>query len=102
MFITPGSQHSDLSRIHGRPSVFPILLLAVAFMLAAPAQAQNGSQFKKWKPSLNDGAAIKPKLDCNSLVSLTGYEFSIETAALIPAAGEVPEFCHVTGQILPE
>ncbi len=102
MFITPGSQRADLSRINIRPFVFPLLLLAAAFTLAAPARAQNGSQFKKWKPSLNEGAAIKPKLDCSSLVSLTGYEFSIETAALIPAAGDVAEYCHVTGQILPE
>lgn len=102
MLITPGSRDTDVSRIKRRPLVLPVLLLAAAFTLPAPARAQNGVQFKKWKPSLNEGAPVKPKLDCSALVSQTGYEFSIETATLIPAAGDVPEFCHVTGQILPE
>ena len=65
-------------------------------------RAQNGSQFTRWNPSLNDRTAVKPKLDCSALVSLTGYEFSVETASLVPAAGDVPEYCQVTGQILPE
>jgi feruloyl esterase len=76
------------------------LLLTPAFLVSS-APAQNGLQFKDWKPSLNQGA-VKPKSNCSALVSLTGYEFSIETATLIPAAGEIPEYCHVTGQILPE
>ena len=97
MFMPRRNRQDDLSRF-----VFRVLLLAAAFTLGSPARAQNGSQFKEWKPSLNQGAAMKPKLDCNSLVGLTGYEFSIETATLIPASGDVPEFCHVTGQILPE
>jgi feruloyl esterase len=83
--------------------ILPALLLGMILSLAAPALAQNGSQFRSWKPSLNDGgAAAKPKADCRALVSLTGYEFSIETVALVPAAGDLPEYCHVTGQILPE
>ena len=102
MLITRGSRHTDDSRTKRQPLVLPVLLLAAALTSAVPARAQNGVQFKKWRPSLNDGAATKPKLDCSALVSLTGYEFSIETAALVPAAGEVPEYCHVMGQILPE
>lgn len=74
----------------------------MACLLSSMAQAQNGSQFKNWKPALNDGAPTRPKLDCSSLISQTGYEFSIETATLVPAAGDVPEYCLVTGQILPE
>jgi feruloyl esterase len=72
------------------------------FALVLPALAQNGAQFKDWKASLNDGLLIKPKLECNTLISLTGYAFSIETAALVPEAEETPEFCHITGQIQPE
>jgi Tannase and feruloyl esterase len=81
-------------------SILPVLLL-----LSSTALAQNGYQLGNWKPSLNDGAAVKPKraeAGCGALVSLTGYEFSVETAALVPASGDLPEYCHVTGQILPE
>ncbi len=77
-------------------------ILLVLLLLSSTALAQNGYQFGNWKPSLNDGAAAKPKRDCGALVSLTGYEFSVETAALVPASGDLPEYCHVTGQILPE
>jgi len=44
----------------------------------------------------------KPKQDCHALISATGYEFSIDTAILVPAAGETPEFCLLTGQVIPE
>src|SRR5262245_18360304 len=80
-------------------------ILMVLLLLSSTALAQNGYQFGKWKPSLNDGAAVKPKradAGCGALVSLTGYEFSVETATLVPASGDLPEYCHVTGQIQPE
>jgi hypothetical protein len=82
-----------------------LFILPVLLLFSSTALAQNGYQFGNWKPSLNDGAAVKPKraeAGCGALVSLTGYEFSIETAALVPASGDLPEYCHVTGQILPE
>src|SRR5262245_44956985 len=85
--------------MNGRLPIFLFLLLLSS---TSSAFAQNGYQFGNWKPSLNDGAAVKPKRDCGALVSLTGYEFSVETAALVPASGDLPEYCHVTGQILPE
>src|SRR6266540_6152783 len=69
-------------------------ILLVLLLLSSTALAQNGYQFGNWKPSLNDGAAAKPKRDCGALVSLTGYEFSVETAALVPASGDLPEYCH--------
>src|SRR5215471_10012554 len=77
-------------------------IILVLLLLSSTTLAQNGYQFGNWKPSLNDAAAVKPKRDCGALVSLTGYEFSVETAALVPASGDLPEYCHVTGQILPE
>jgi hypothetical protein len=80
----------------------PIFLFLLLLSSTSSALAQNGFQFRDWKPSLNDGAAVKPKRDCGALVSLTSYEFSVETAALVPASGDLPEYCHVTGQILPE
>ena len=79
-----------------------VLLPVIGLTLVPAARAQNGSQFRNWNSALNDKPPLKPKRDCGALVSLTGYEFSVETAALEPAAGEVPEHCHLTGQILPE
>jgi feruloyl esterase len=46
--------------------------------------------------------SILAAADCASLRSLTGYEFTVATAALVPAAGNTPEFCRVTGQVQPE
>jgi len=43
-----------------------------------------------------------PRRGCAELRGLTGYEFSIATAALVPASATAPEYCRVTGQILPE
>jgi hypothetical protein len=60
--------------------------LALACCLAAPVLAAQPS----------------PQTPCSSLRALTGYEFSVVTAALHPAAGNVPEFCRVTGQVQPE
>src|SRR5262245_31240416 len=81
---------------------FILLVLLLGAILAPSARAQNGVQFRDWKTSLNDAAAVKPKRDCGALVSLIGYDFSIETAALVPASGALPEYCQITGQIQPE
>src|ERR1700732_3650432 len=54
--------------------------------IAAPAWGQSGD----------------PRMACSDLRSLTGYEFSVATAVVIAAAGDVPEYCRVTGNILPE
>jgi feruloyl esterase len=43
-----------------------------------------------------------PKLSCADLRSLTGYEFTVITAAMVQAGPNGPEYCRVTGQILPE
>jgi feruloyl esterase len=97
------SKNRSRNRIGSSPIVQSFICALWGFAIALiPVPAQNGSQFKDWKPEFNSGAGTKPKADCAALVSQTGYEFSIETAALVPASGGVPEFCHVTGQILPE
>ncbi len=86
----------------GRHVFILLVLLSVTVLIPGHhAQAQNGFQLKDWKSSLN-GTAVKPKLDCSGLVSLTGHAFSIETVTLVAAAGGIPEYCQVTGQILPE
>ena len=101
MFTTP-SAHQHLPSLNGRTCILLGSLLVTILTAMPSARAQNGSQFKHWKSSLTQGAAIKPKPDCSALLSLTGYEFSIETVSLVPAAGEVPEYCQVIGQVLPE
>jgi hypothetical protein len=79
-------------------------ILAIVVWLGtsgAPAVAQNSSQFRDWKSTL-DRPPVPPHAVCASLVALTGFELSVSTAALVPAAGDTPEFCRVSGQILPE
>jgi hypothetical protein len=99
-FITRSSGRTGSSIPIGA-FVFLLGLLAMSF---APgmARAQNGVQFRDWKPGLNGGTELKPKLDCSALLSQTTYEFSIETATMVPAAGELPAHCLVTGQVPPE
>ena len=72
--------------------------------LSAPfASAQNGSQFREWKPSaLAVGGDTKPAAACGSLIALTGYEFSVSTAAIVVASADAPEYCRITGLIAPE
>ncbi len=66
-------------------------------------RAQNGSQFRDWNRFSKDPeAAATRKLDCKSLTSLTGYDFAITSAKLVPASGDVPEHCRVEGQVLPD
>ena len=44
-------------------------------------------------------SALGPTLTCAALQSLTGYDFTVATAALVPAGPNVREHCRVTGQI---
>jgi len=75
--------------------LIPLLLLAVA----VPAQVAGQTAFLE--PAAGETTA-KPKGACAGLRGLTDYEFSVATASLIPGSGNVPEYCRVTGQILPE
>src|SRR5580692_4878095 len=78
-------------------------MLILCLIAARPGAAQNGSQFKDWNTFSKDPTTPSAKkLTCKALVSLTGYEFSINLATLVGAAGDVPEYCRVAGQILPE
>src|SRR5688500_3809840 len=43
-----------------------------------------------------------PKTACAALQVLTGVDFTIESAIVVPAQDSTPEFCRVMGQILPE
>ncbi len=45
---------------------------------------------------------LAPKLACTDLYSLSGYEFTVATATVVPAGENTREYCRVTGQVLPE
>ena len=65
--------------------------------------AQNGSQFREWTDTaLADNPQIKPKQACAAMTSQTAYDFSIVSAAVVPAAGDTPEYCRLAGLIQPE
>src|SRR4051812_25533377 len=68
----------------------------------ATVAAQNGSQFKDWRASLLEAKPVEPHASCASMLALTGFELSVTAASIIPASGEAPEFCRVSGQIQPE
>jgi feruloyl esterase len=79
------------------------MLLTFSCAVGGHADAQSIPAFSNWSSSaLADALQLKPKAACAALVSQTGYEFSITTAVVVPAAGGVPEFCRVTGLIQPD
>ncbi len=82
----------------------PLALLVLSLVLtgARSLHAQNGLQFRDWKASLVEGPPSQPQTDCTALVSLTRYDFSIETAEVVTRTADVPEYCKLSGQILPE
>src|SRR5215471_19345691 len=82
---------------------FIAIVIGVAGVGVSTLHAQNSSQFRDWKASaLAGGGDAKPAVACASLVSLSGYEFSILSATVIPAASDAPEYCRVSGLIQPE
>ena len=85
-----------------RHVVAAFAVVTVAFG-GARLGAQNSSQFRDWKSSaLAAGGDAKPAVACASLVSLTGYEFSVLSATMVAASADAPEYCRVSGLIQPE
>ena len=88
--------------------VFPHKTLAGIVLsvvgLTGAAHAQNAPQpFKDWKnTSLSGSLRAEPRLQCDAVVRMTTYEFSILSARTMSAAAAVPQFCRVLGQILPQ
>jgi tannase/feruloyl esterase len=85
---------------------WPRASIAIAAAMLAggmPLAAQNGSQFRDWKSTaLADTAAFKPREACAALTAMTGGEFSIATAEVVPADADAPEHCRVSARIQPE
>lgn len=54
--------------------------------------------------ALTDGlpGPAPTRMSCDDLVSLTGYDYSINSAGLVGVTSDLPEYCEVKGQILPE
>ena len=75
-------------------------IVAVLIALAPTVlHGQFGGMFQNWKDSTTPRP---PKAACAHLRSLTNYDFSIDNATIVPAQGDVPEFCLVMGQVMPE
>src|SRR5712691_9990597 len=82
---------------------FGVVAFVVIGTAGATLTAQNGSQFKDWRTAaLGDAPHVRPRAACASLIALTGYEFSVNGAAIVPASADAPEHCRVSGQIQPE
>ncbi len=76
------------------------LVSAAAIFVGLSAWEQNPPSGPLSPPA--GESVLQPKCACADLRSLTGYEFTVESAAVIPASADVPEHCRVRGQILPE
>src|SRR4051812_35686943 len=76
--------------------------LAVAGILfAGPLLPQGGGgvQFRDYKaPTPN----VRPRVACSGLASLTGYELSVYSAAMVSASDGVPEHCRVGLLVQPD
>jgi len=72
-----------------------------ALVLAAPLYPQGGGgvQFRDYKAPV---PTSKPLTACAGLAALTGYEFSVYSAGVIPASAGVPEHCRVDLLVQPD
>jgi pimeloyl-ACP methyl ester carboxylesterase len=75
-------------------------LLITLFFAAHSVYAQNTIPAPLPPPA--GTTVLQPKCACADLRSLTNYDFSIESATLIPATADAPERCRVKGLIQPE
>jgi feruloyl esterase len=75
------------------------LAIAVALLPGGAGHVHAQSQFEKWE---NRDATKAPRTACATLRSLTGYEFSVDTASLVAAGSDSPEHCLVRGLVAPE
>ena len=70
--------------------------MIAGFIVGAAAvygQGGGGVSFRDWTAPAATG---KPGVSCGELRSLTSYEYSVVSAVVIRAAGDVPEHCRVS------
>lgn len=71
-------------------------MFAAVCSITSLAQAQTALQAPAGE------TALAPKIACADLRALTGYEFTVESATLVPPAADAPGYCRVRGLIQPE
>ena len=76
-----------------------LFAIMAALFLPSPLAAQVDAQFEAWTAPADYRT---PKASCRELRALTDYTLSIDAAVLVAARDAAPEFCQVTGLILPE
>ena len=78
-----------------------VQIAITAAFLSAPLFPQGGGgvQFRDYKVP---APASRPRASCGGLVSLSGYDFSVYSAAIIPASDSVPEHCRVSVLVQPD
>lgn len=91
---------SHLPPTYTVPFMLRFLFAISCFSLLLSGQP-IASEIAAWEPPPGE-ARTPPAVACTSLRALTGFEFSIITATLIPASGDSAEFCRVQGLIQPE
>jgi Tannase and feruloyl esterase len=75
------------------------LMLILVFAAALLGQGGGGVQFRDWNPP---PAAAKPVTTCSQLLSLTDFELSVISAALVSPTAGAPEHCHIFLMAQPE
>ncbi len=78
-----------------------LIRLAATTLLVGPLFPQGGGgvQFRDYKaPTANS----RPRVSCAKLVGLTGYEFSVYSAVIVPASESAPEHCRVDLLVQPD
>jgi hypothetical protein len=80
------------------------ILAGVAILAAASAPAVKAQAFADVKTSLVDysKADVEPGRDCETLSTFKSEEIVQISAVKVPAAGDVPAFCRVSGLLNPE
>src|ERR1700684_338657 len=75
------------------------LMLFLVFAAALFGQGGGSVQFRDWNPP---PPTAKPVTTCSQLLSLTDFEISVISAALVPPTASAPEHCHVFLMAQPE
>jgi hypothetical protein len=88
-------------RLRAIESVLLMRPIYLFLFYAATLCGQGGGnvQFRDWAGPV---ATSKPAIACRELLSLTNYEISIVSAAVVPASAAVPEHCRVRAMVPPE
>jgi len=78
-----------------------IRVTTIALLTIAPVFSQGGGgvQFRDYKAA---ASTAKPRTPCDGMVALTGYEFSVYSARIVPASDAVPEHCRVDVLVQPD